>query len=140
MRPLSLLLPASLLLLASTSLAQTTPYPQPAAAPISTVQVSAPVKAIRIMSDQAQQLAGSYAMSNGWRLTVRPSSRSIKAAIDNEQPMQLMQVAQDKFVSHDGTVTMQFNQGEWGDDMTMSYVPNRDLAQVVVISSRMAQR
>jgi len=140
MRPLSLLLPTSLLLLASSALAQNLPYPKAADAPMSSVQVRAPVKTLLIMGDQAEQLKGSYAMSNGWRLTVRPGARHINASIDNEKPMRLVQVAQDKFVSNDGNVTMQFNQGEWGDDMTMSYVPNQDLAQVIVISSRMASR
>ena len=140
MRPLSLLLPAFLLLLSSGALAQTSAYPKSLAGPISTVQVTASVKAMRIMSDQAQQLAATYTMSNGWRLRVVPTSRFINAAIDNENPIQLIQVAKDSFVSRDGNVTMQFNQGEWGDDMTMSYVPNQDLAQVVVISSKIAQR
>jgi len=140
MRPLSLLLPAALFLVASSSLAQTTPYPQPAPEPMSTVQVTAPVKAMPIFGDQAEQLAATYAMSNGWRLKVKPSSRFISAVIDNEKPIRLVQVERDKFVSGDGKVTMQFNLGEWGDDMTMSYVPGQDLAQVIVVSTRMAQR
>jgi hypothetical protein len=140
MRPLSLLVPASLLVLASSALAQSTPYPQPAAEPVSRVEVTAPVKTIRIMSDQAQQLAATYDMSNGWRMRVKPSSRSISAVIDDQKPIRLVQVEQDKFVTEDGRVTMRFNLGEWGDDMTMSYVPGQDLAQVIVVSSRMAQR
>lgn len=140
MRPLSSLLPASLFLLASSALAQTTPYPQPAPESMSTVQVSAPVKAMLIFPDQAEQLNATYAMSNGWRMKVTPSSRSISAVIDNEKPIRLVQVERDKFVSGDGKVSMQFNQGDWGDDMTMSYVPGQDLAQVITVSSRMAQR
>jgi hypothetical protein len=140
MRPLSLLLPASLLVLASSTLAQTTPYPRPDAGPISTVQVTAPVKTLRIDDDQAFDLRGSYAMSNGWTLKVSPTSRFISAAIDNEKPMRLQQVAPDRFVSADGNVTMEFNRGNAGDEMTMSYVPDQKLAQVVVISARIAQR
>jgi hypothetical protein len=140
MRPLTLLLPASLFLLASSAVAQTTPYPQASSEPISTVQVTAPVKTMPIFSDQAEQLAATYAMSNGWRMKVKPSSRFISAVIDNEKPIRLVQVERDKFVSGDGRVTMQFNLGDWGDDMTMSYVPGQDLAQVIVVSSRMAQR
>jgi hypothetical protein len=139
MRPL-LLLPASLLVLASSALAQTLPYPRAADEPISTVQVSAPVKTMLIFPDQADQLDATYAMSNGWRMKVKPSSRSISAVIDNQKPIRLVQVERDKFVSGDGRVTMQFNLGDWGDDMTMSYVPGQDLAQVITISSRMAQR
>lgn len=145
MRPLSCLqsslFSASLFLLASSALAQTTPYPQAAPEPMSSVQVTAPVKAMLIFPDQADQLAATYAMSNGWRLKVKPSSRFISAAIDNQKPIRLVQVERDKFVSGDGKVTMQFNLGEWGDDMTMSYVPGNDLAQVITVSTtRMAQR
>jgi hypothetical protein len=35
---------------------------------------------------------------------------------------------------------MEFNRGEAGDEMLMSYRPDPRLAQVVVISSRLAQR
>lgn len=140
MRPLSCLLSTSLLLLASSALAQTLPYPQAADEPISSVQVTAPVKTMLIFPDQAEQLNATYAMSNGWRLKVKPSSRHISAVIDNQKPIRLVQVERDKFVSGDGKVSMQFNQGEWGDDMTMSYVPGNDLAQVITVSTRMAQR
>ena len=140
MRPLSLLLSSSLLLLASTSFAQTSSTPRHDAVPVSTVQVTAPVKALRIDDNQASALRGSYAMSNGWRLKVRPAARFIDAAIDNQAPMRLQQVDADRFVSRDGNVTMEFNQGTAGDEMTMSYIPDQGLAQVVVISARIAQR
>ena len=140
MRPLSLLLPVSLLVLGSSSLAQSLPYPKPDSAPLSTVQVTAPVKPVLLFTDEAEQIAGSYAMSNGWRLKVEPGSRHILATIDRQKPMRLLALSRDKFVSRDGNVTMEFNQGSYGDDMTMSYVPDPRLAQVVVLSSRMAQR
>jgi len=140
MRPLYVLLPASFLVLASSALAQTAPTPPADAEPVSTVQVTAPIKSMLIFPDQAEQLAATYAMSNGWRLRVKPASRHINATIDDQKPIRLVQVERDKFVSSDGKVTMRFNQGEWGDDMTMSYVPGQDLAQVIVLSSRMAQR
>lgn len=140
MRPISVLLPASFLVLASSALAQTAPYPQTADEPVSTVQVTAPIKGMLIFRDQAEQLAATYEMSNGWRMRVKPASRYINATIDDQKPLRLVQVERDKFVSGDGKVTMRFNQGEWGDDMTMSYVPGQDLAQVVVLSARVAQR
>lgn len=139
MRSLSLLLPASLFLLASTTGAQELPYPRDTA-PISTVQVTAPAKLMRIKPDQAQVIGGTYAMSNGWTMKVRTASRHIDASIDREQPIRLLPVAPYKFASGDGNVTMEFNRGEWGEDMLMSYVPDPRLAQVVVISSRVAQR
>lgn len=140
MRNLSLLLPASLLLLVTNTGAQTLPYPQPDTAPISTVQVTAPTRVAWIRPDQARQIGGAYEMSNGWHLRVETARRYITATIDDEKPIRLIPVSRYKFVSGDRNVTMEFNRGSWGDEMMMSYVPDRLTAQVVVLSSRMAQR
>lgn len=79
-------------------------------------------------------------MSNGWSLKVRPATRYIDATIDTEKPLRLAAVSPDKFISGDGNVTMEFNLGEAGDEMRLSYVPAAGLAQVVVRSVPMAQR
>lgn len=142
MRPLSLLLSASLLVLSASASARTMPYPD-AETPVSgsSVHVTAPVAAVVIPDDVARQIHAAYGLSNGWRVKVeRVSRRHIEARIDNQKPMRLHAVSEDKFVSRNGNVTMQFNQGESGDDMTLSYVPDARLAQVVVISSSLAQR
>ena len=140
MRLLSSTLLSSLLVLACGASARTMPYPQPDAEPASTVRVSAPAALAYVSEVQARQITGSYAMSNGWHLKVNAAARYIDARIDNEKPMRLRAVPGGKFVSRDGSVTMQFNQGDMGGDMTMSYIPDARLAQAVVISSRMAQR
>jgi hypothetical protein len=141
MRPLSLLPSACLLLLASGTGAQTLPYPQPDDPSMSTVQVTASPKPIRVRDVQAEKIGGSYAMSNGWYLRVRTGSRHIDATIDNQPPLRLLAVAPYKFASPGGRVTMEFNRGNEGDDMLMSYMPDPRLAQVVVISSApIAQR
>lgn len=141
MRPMSLFIPASLLALASGASAQTVPTAPPDPSAISSVQVTAPAKTIRIREDQAYQIGGTYAMSNGWYLKVRPAKRHIDATIDNDKQLRLLAVAPYKFVSADGNVAMEFNLGSYGDDMVMSYVPDPRLAQRVVISSApLAQR
>jgi hypothetical protein len=141
MRPLSLLLSASLLVLSVSASASTMPYPDAETpAPASTVQVTAPVTVL-VPEGLAEQIRTTYGLSNGWRLKVEPVGRRyIDARIDNRRAMRLHAVSKDTFVSRNGMVTMQFNQGESGDDMTLSYVPDARLAQVVVISSRLAQR
>ena len=140
MRPLPLLLPASLFVFAASAVAQTLPYPRTDTQPMSTVQVTAPAKPVKIWPEQARQIRGTYEMSNGWYMDVRPAKRHIDATIDQEKPLRLHAVGAYKFASLDGNVTMEFNRGEWGDEMLMSYVPDPRLAQVVVISSRLAQR
>lgn len=139
MRP-HILFPASLLLLATGAAAQTMPYPPSDTAPVTSVQVSAPGKAARIRPAEARQIVGAYDMSNGWYLRVTPSSRYIEAEIDSQPPIRLVAAAPYRFVSGDGNVTMEFNRGDSGEDMRMSYVPDLRLGQRVVIDSRLAQR
>lgn len=140
MRTLSLLLTASLLVVASTTSAQSSPYPKPDTAPLSTVQVTAPIRPVWVRDEQARQIAGVYELSNGWNMKVRTASRYIDATIDSEKPMRLLAITPDRFVSSDGNVTMEFNRGDAGDEMMMSYVPHTNLAQLVVISAKMARR
>lgn len=134
------LLAASLLLSATGADAQTMPYPPADTAPIASVQVTAPVKSVRIRADDAKKISGHYAMSNGWYLRVLTSARHIDAIIDEQQPIRLVAVAPYRFVSGDGNVTMDFNRGSDGEDMRMTYVPDLRLGQRVVLDSRMAQR
>ena len=139
MRPLSLLIPASLLVLAAGAGAQTQPYPRPDTAPISTVTVTAPGKAIRLNSDDVKQIAGTYDMANGWRLEVRGKPEYIDATIDTEKPMRLKAVSKNKFVSGDGNVTMEFKQGT-GEDMKLTYVPDPSKPSMVSIPAQKAKR
>lgn len=143
MRPLSLLrasLIASLLLAAASAAAQTMPYPPASSARIASVEVSAPARSVQIRTEEAERISGAYQMSNGWRLRVLTSDRHIDATIDKQRPIRLAAVGPYKFVSADGNVTMDFNQGSNGDDMRMSYVPDLRLGQRVVLESRLAQR
>jgi len=138
MRQPFLLLPA--VLLAAGTQAQTMPYPPRDTAPISTVQVNARAMPQRLKPEQRLKITGAYEMSNGWYLRVHAGSRSIETRIDREPPLRLVAVAPDRFVSGDGNITMEFNLGENGDDMEMRYVPAGQLAQRVVLSSRVALR
>lgn len=142
MRPLTMLFPASLLVLACSASAQSQslPYPQADDSAISTVQVTAPVQPRWIKEEQAWQIGGSYAMSNGWYLKVKPKTHHIVATIDDQKPLRLLAVSDYKFASSDGSVTMEFNKGDDGDGMVMSYIPDRRTAQVVTISALVAQR
>ena len=102
---------------------------------ISSVQVRAPAKPLRIRDDQARQITGAYGLSNGWYLKVRTAPRYIVATVDNGTPIRLFSVAPYKFVSRDSKVAMEFNRGPAGEDMLMSYVPETGLARVVVSTS-----
>ncbi len=139
MRSLSLLIPASLLALAASAGAQTQPYPRPDTAPVTTVTVTAPAKPIRLKPDEVKQIAGIYDMANGWRLDVRGKPEYIDATIDKEKPMRLKAVSKNKFVSGDGNVIMEFNQGA-GEDMKLSYVPDPSKPSMVSIPAQRAKR
>jgi hypothetical protein len=140
MRSLSLLFAPSLLLLAASAGAQNLPYPPSSPEPMSTVQVTASPKAVWVRPDVARQISGAYEMSNGWHMRVRTSAYHVDATIDAQRPIRLTAVARNRFVSSDGNVSMVFNQGDSGDQVTMRYRPDPRLAQVIVLSSRLAQR
>lgn len=141
--PLSASLLASLLaflLVPANAYAQTTPYPPANAAPLASVQVTAPVKHMRIRPAHAKQISGAYDMANGWWLRVFTSARHIDAVIDDQPPIRLVAIAPYRFVSGDGNVTMEFNRGTNGEDMRMTYVPDLQLGQRVVVDSALAHR
>ena len=140
MRPLFLLLAASLLVPAAGASAQQLPYPQSASASANTVQVTAPVRTRWVRPDDARQIGGDYEMANGWFLRVRTAPYYIDVSIDDQKPIRLTAIARNKFVSGDGNVHMVFAQGMSHDEMTMRYRPDPTLAQVIVLSSRVAQR
>ena len=145
MRPLSLALSASLLLFAPGAGAQSMNYPINDDAPMSRVEVTAqPRPAFRIWDYQAEAVSGAYELSNGWRLKVKPARDGIVAQIDKQRPMRLIAQSPDRFVSRDGSVIMEFNRGDTRDDMMMSYVPgdapDPRLAQMIVVTAKMAQR
>ena len=139
MRSLSLLIPASLLVLAAGAGAQTQSYPRPDTEPISTVTVTGPAKAVRLVPDEVRHIAGTYDMANGWLLEVRGKPEYIDATIDAEKPMRLKAVSKNKFISGDGNVTMEFNQNS-ADDMKLSYVPDPSKPSMVSIPAQKAKR
>ena len=117
----------------------------PAAVPddaeaISSVRVQAPVRPLRIRDQQAAQITGRYALSNGWYLQVHSEPRHIVARIDHGDPIRLYAVAPYRFVSRDTRWAMEFNRGQAGEDMLLSYVPQAGLAAIVVGSMPMAGR
>ena len=97
--------------------------------------MTAPTWPFLFFDYEAEAISGAYAMSNGWRLKVDPSSDGIVAQIDKHTPMRLHAVSRDQYVSRDGNVSMSFNRGQRGDDMLMSYVPDARTAQVVVVTA-----
>jgi len=142
MRSLSLIFPASLLVLASSATAQTATAPPNESGSTSKVEVTAPAQPFVFYDSDAQWISGAYAMSNGWRLKVEPTVDGIAAQIDKRHPVNLIAVSRDRYVTADGNIAMEFNRGQQGDQMVMSYVPDPRTAQVVVVTSstRLAQR
>jgi len=131
---------AVLLALAAGAAAQTPAVAPDDAESISSVRVKAPSTPLRIRDEQAAQITGRYAMSNGWYLKVHSEPRHIVAIVDNDAPIRLYAVAPYKFVSRDSRWAMEFKRGLTGEDMLMSYVPDTGLARVVLSSSTLAGR
>ncbi|MFJ1466622.1 hypothetical protein [Massilia orientalis] len=136
MRPLSLMLIPVLLVSASGTQAQTLAPDDP----VAVVQVKPMDGPYRLRNEQARQIAGTYEMSNGWSVDVRPDMRHVDVLIDRNRPLRLLTISPRKFVSGDGNVTMEFSRGNDENDMTLRYVPGVGMAEVVLTSVPIAQR
>jgi len=140
----SFFLPGALLLAlaggAAAQLPAAADSPADAAEAISSVQVTAPTRALRIRDEQAEHITGSYALSDGGYLKVHTEPRHIVARIDHGDPIRMYAVAPYRFVSRDGKVAMDFRRGPAGEDMAMSYVPESGPARVEVRSVPLARR
>jgi len=126
------------------AVAQTTP-----AAPVdearqalSQVQVSGQARRHKLDAYESKKVAGTYAMSNGWTMHVVPRKTQVLVSINDGAPIALIAQSADKFASADGNIATVFNQGAWGDDVVMSYVPDGQLAsaRVVIGSGALAAR
>lgn len=136
MRPLSLMLIPVLLVSASGTQAQTLAPDDP----VAVVQVKPMDGPYRLRNEQARQIAGTYEMSNGWSVDVRPDMRHVDVLIDRNRPLRLLAISPRKFVSGDGNVSMEFSRGNDENDMTLRYVPGVGMAEVVLTSVSIAQR
>ena len=136
MRHMSLMLIPALLVLAPGTQAQTLQPDDP----VAVVQVKPLDGPYRLRNEQARQIAGTYEMSNGWSIDVRPDMRHVDVVIDRNRPMRLLAISSRKFVSGDGNVTMEFSRGNDDSDMTLRYVPGLGMAEVVLTSAAFAQR
>lgn len=136
MRPLSLMLIPVLLVSASGTQAQTVAPDDP----VAVVQVKPMDGPYRLRNEQARQIAGTYEMSNGWSVDVRPDMRHVDVLIDRNRPLRLLAISPRKFASGDGNVSMEFSRGNDENDMTLRYVPGVGMAEVVLTSVSIAQR
>lgn len=139
MRPLTLTIAASLLMVVADAAAQSR-YPVVTGEAISSVQVTAPPRSVRVYQEHLDAVRGVYAMSNGWRLKVSGAAGGITAQIDRQPAMHLVALSPDRYASRDGNVTMDFNRGETRDDMLMRYAPDPRVAQIIEVRATLAQR
>ncbi len=139
MRILTLAIAGTLLLVAANAAAQSS-YPTTSSESISSVQVTAQSRTARVYQEHLDAVRGVYGMSNGWRMKVASAAGGITARIDRQPALYLVALSPDSYASRDGSVTMEFNRGEQGDDMLMRYRPDPRLAQVIEVKATLAQR
>lgn len=145
MRTSSVLLSLSTALLlagagAGAARAQAVPTAPGAPNVLSEIQVVAAMPRYPIRLREARAVRGTYEMSNGWTLEVKPDWRRVYAEIDRRGQVELLPISPHKFVSADGNMAMEFNLGDNGDDMVLRYVPDAATAQAVVVTATLARR
>jgi hypothetical protein len=113
-----------------------------ARAALSQVQVRGQARHHRLDSSEMRRVGGTYAMSNGWTMDVKPGARNVMVSINDGAPIELLAQTADRFASADGNIATVFNFGPWQEDVVMSYVPDGRLssARVVLGSARLVAR
>lgn len=120
--------------------AQSQDYPLIERGEVSTIQIRAD-RPDHFTAQRTEDIKGTYDLSNGWTLHVRPAAKGIIAQIDSQPSMRLVALSDDRFTTVDGNVQMHFDLGSLGDDMSMTYVPSsRAVAWVTVTGNTMASR
>jgi hypothetical protein len=104
-----------------------------ARAALAQVQVRGQARHHRLDMTEMRQVAGTYAMSNGWIMEVKPSARHVTVSINDGAPIELLPQTANRFVTADGNIATVFNLGPWQDDVVMSYVPDGRLSDVRVV-------
>lgn len=107
---------------------------------LSEIRVVETMPRYRIKLTEAIALRGSYQMSNGWLLYVRPDRRRVFADLNEKGPVELLPVSADKFISADRKMAMEFNLGANGNEMVMRYTPDDVAAHSLVLTSTLARR
>lgn len=118
------------------------PIDQEARQALSEVQVRGQTRRHTLDPYEARQVAGAYALSNGWTMRVIPRSGYVLLSINEGRPTRMYAQSANKFASDDGNIAAVFNLGPWGDDVVMSYVPDSRLSdqRVVVGTAALAAR
>jgi len=106
------------------------------------VQVRGQVRHHRLDPSEARQVSGTYAMSNGWMMNVKPRMNRVFLSINDGEPIEMFAQSASKFASADGNIATVFGLGTWQDDVIMSYVPDARLSdqRVVIGSGTLARR
>lgn len=109
---------------------------------LSQVQVRGQSRRYRLDPDEARQVRGTYALSNGWTMRVTSRLSHVNISINDGPDIELLAQSGDKFASADGKIATVFNLGPWQEDVVMSYVPDARLSdqRVIVGSGTLAAR
>ena len=104
-----------------------------ARAALAQVQVRGQARHHRLDAEEMRRVGGTYAMSNGWMMNVKPGMRHLLVSINDGAPIELLAQTADRFASADGNIATVFNLGPSQEDVIMSYVPDGRLSSERVV-------
>lgn len=120
--------------------AQALPAAPGAQAVLPEIRIAATMPVYPLRMKQALAVRGTYAMSNGWAMEVRPDWKKVYAQIDRRGEVELVPLSADRFISVDGRMAVEFNLGAEGDEVVLRYIPDLATAEVVEVRSTLAGR
>lgn len=130
------------LLLLATALAPASVLAAPQAAPdgqaMSKIDVPGTTPVYRMRPAEVDQVKGVYLLDNGVTFQVSSERRKLFAQFGQARPVELVAVAENRFVSADRRVTMALRPVAFGDEIMLTYPSDFNVAGANMVTVRLA--
>lgn len=105
---------------------------------ISAVQVRGVSPALQLQAHQAQSMAGVYRLDNGGVFRLKAAHRHLTAQLGDRSATELIQTGDNRFVSLDQRMTVEYQPEPFGDLIILSYPLDLARADSPMVQVRVA--
>lgn len=138
MRTLTILSLAMALTQASAFAAPQTQQTPQTAPSMSEIQVTSVMPTYRLQPAQVDEIKGVYKLDNGATFKVTNVHRKLFAQLGQRGLTELVPLAENRFVSSDQRMTMEFHPAAFGDEIVLTYPADMNVADTQMVTVRLA--
>ena len=114
------------------------PPSAPAGQSMSEIRIYGTNPAYHVRPGEADQVKGVYLLDNGTAFRVSNERRKVFAQFGQANPVEMVPVAENLFVSADRRITMEFHPIAFGDEIVLTYPLDFNVADAKLVTVRLA--